>query len=182
MDARNLSSLADAAFALVVFSRNGIDGVAYEDRARVLNEFNRVLRPGGLLAYSTHNLDYRPTKARGWKVDPRRLLNQPTEATRRFARLPKSALEYRRLRALNTRGDGWAARATFGYGRPVIWHHFSFAGAVRELRAAKFATVELYDSTGLRASVNAADPPAPRRVDTSAAPTLHLVAQKPADH
>lgn len=54
-DARDLSQFEDNTFGLVVFSNNGIDTVAHDDRARVLQEFERVLKPGGVVVFSTLN-------------------------------------------------------------------------------------------------------------------------------
>lgn len=55
-DARALTSFQDQSFDFVLFSYNGIDYVSYKDRAKVLAEIRRVLRPGGVFCFSTHNL------------------------------------------------------------------------------------------------------------------------------
>ncbi|MEJ0002787.1 MAG: class I SAM-dependent methyltransferase [Pararobbsia sp.] len=55
MDARDMSTLPSNHFALAMFSYNGIDSVDYEGRARILAEMKRVVRPGGLLLFSSHN-------------------------------------------------------------------------------------------------------------------------------
>ena len=52
-DARDLSDFDDEHFGLVVF--NGLDSVDHDDRRRILEEFHRVLRPEGLLVFSTFN-------------------------------------------------------------------------------------------------------------------------------
>lgn len=58
MDARNLSAFEDHHFDMVNFSFNGIDYVTLEDRTKVLSEIARVLKPGGLFFFSTHNKDH----------------------------------------------------------------------------------------------------------------------------
>ena len=55
-DAAALTSCADAAFDVVLFSCNGIDCLSLERRALCLSEVHRVLRAGGLFLFSVHNL------------------------------------------------------------------------------------------------------------------------------
>lgn len=57
-DATDLS-IPDATFDYVFFSYNGIDCVyPRSERVRVLREIHRVLRPGGVFAFSSHNWLY----------------------------------------------------------------------------------------------------------------------------
>jgi len=56
-DARSLKMFQDDYFDFILFSFNGIDYVAHEERLQVLSEVHRVCRPGGLFSFSTHNLD-----------------------------------------------------------------------------------------------------------------------------
>jgi SAM-dependent methyltransferase len=63
MDARNLG-FAET-FDCVVFSFNGIDCVNFADRELILRQIWRVLKPGGILIYSTHNLNH--SRAAVWK-------------------------------------------------------------------------------------------------------------------
>lgn len=55
-DARTLDGHADGSYDLVLFSFNGIDYVEFDERKSVLAACQRVLRPGGALVYSSHNL------------------------------------------------------------------------------------------------------------------------------
>lgn len=54
-DARDLHMFDAGQFGLVVFSNNGIDTVAHDERTRVLLEFARVLTASGTLVFSTLN-------------------------------------------------------------------------------------------------------------------------------
>lgn len=56
-DARDLASFKEDRFALAVFSFNGLDYVAHEERALVLRQICRVLRAGGWLVFSSHNME-----------------------------------------------------------------------------------------------------------------------------
>ncbi len=65
-DARDLKEFADASFDLVFFSYNGIDYVGHSDRLRIFSEARRVLRSGGIFAFSTHRLGTPVATASAW--------------------------------------------------------------------------------------------------------------------
>lgn len=55
-DATDLAGFPDGEFDAVVFSFNGIDYIASDDgRRRCLQELSRVLKPGGIFIFSSHN-------------------------------------------------------------------------------------------------------------------------------
>jgi SAM-dependent methyltransferase len=56
MDGRDLGQFCDRSFDFVLFSFNGLDYVGHRDRLQILQEIHRVLRPGGYLYFSSHNL------------------------------------------------------------------------------------------------------------------------------
>lgn len=53
-DARSLPSV-DQGFGIVFASFNALDDIPHADRLRALEEIRRVLRPDGLLVFSSHN-------------------------------------------------------------------------------------------------------------------------------
>jgi SAM-dependent methyltransferase len=170
-DARELDAFADSTFDLVVFSFNGIDGVAHEDRPKVFGAVERVLRPGGLFAYSTHNLDHRCAGRAPWHPSRFRLGSGLRQVAGSLLRLPKSIPTYRRLRARSVRGERWASLVDSAYNFSVVWHYVTLDEAIRELRESGFTGVaEIYSTAGVR--VDSAD-------DTSESPWLHYVARKP---
>lgn len=170
-DARALDAFADASIDVAVFSFNGIDGVGHEDRPRVFRAVARVLRPGGLFAYSTHNLDHRLAGRAPWHPSRFHARNGVRPLVGSLVRLPKSVQAYRRLRDRTLRGDGWASLVDSAYSFSVVWHYVTVEQAIDELRTSGFTgDVEVYSTAGAR--VDLTD-------DTSESPWLHFVARKP---
>ncbi len=55
-DARFMDQFPTGAFDFILFSYNGIDNISHDDRILALQEIKRVGKPGGVFAFSTHNL------------------------------------------------------------------------------------------------------------------------------
>ena len=75
-DARKLAKFQDGSFDAAVFSFNGIDCVAMEDRPTVFAAVRRVLAPGGTFVFSFHNALYLPHLYRPhWSRNPLKWLS-----------------------------------------------------------------------------------------------------------
>jgi SAM-dependent methyltransferase len=168
LDARDLAPLPDRSFALVFWSANGIDGVSHSDRARVLGEIRRVLRPGGFFAFSTHNLGHPFSGRPPWHY--RWFLCDPQIALLRAARLPRRAAAYRRAAAAVTRGEGWATLVDPAYEFGLLTHFTTLAEARRELLESGFdAEAEAWDTRAAPLAQNA----------EPASSWFHLLARRP---
>ena len=66
MDARDLSGFKNESFDLVNFSFNGIDYVDKEGREKIISEVTRILKPGGIFFFSTHNKNHRNFNTSPW--------------------------------------------------------------------------------------------------------------------
>jgi SAM-dependent methyltransferase len=127
MDARNLAEFEDNSFALVMFSFNGIDSIDSEGRRKVLSEFARVLKPGGLALFSTHNLagpGYRETFAQASHVSQaENVVEFGINCARALYNLPMAAFNYLRYSPLNREYDGYALRvcAAHRFGTLILY-------------------------------------------------------------
>ncbi len=66
MDARDLDAFENSSFDLVNFSFNGIDYVDLEGRKKILAEIYRILKPGGIFFFSTHNKNHATFNKPAW--------------------------------------------------------------------------------------------------------------------
>jgi ubiquinone/menaquinone biosynthesis C-methylase UbiE len=98
-DARKLSNVPDASVHLVMFSCNGIGMVNHADRALIQREVHRVLEPGGVFLFSTHNKNC-PDESAGFKLPELALSPNPIRTLVRLARfsLRTTRRLYRRTR------------------------------------------------------------------------------------
>lgn len=66
-DARDLKEFGNETYDFVLFSFNGLDCISDTDRPRALSEIFRVLKPGGILMFSSHNRDYENFNRLPWR-------------------------------------------------------------------------------------------------------------------
>lgn len=159
MDARNLGTFDSGQFALVVFSFNGIDAVGLDGRLRILDEVHRVLQPGGLFVFSSHNRDgpglgeapglhlefsWNPLKL-GWR------------ALRTMRSLPRSVLNHRRHSAMNESHEGWAIMNCAAHDFGVVVMYTTLAEQKRQLRASGFESELVLDNVRGEAVADGAD-------------------------
>jgi SAM-dependent methyltransferase len=87
------STLGGDRFDAILISFNGIDYIPWEDRNSLLSSLRNLLHPGGILAFSTHDLAVADTE-RQFKIRadlqlrPSVLLQSPGEFLRRLLRMP----------------------------------------------------------------------------------------------
>jgi SAM-dependent methyltransferase len=98
-DARELP-FADGELSFALFSFNGIDCVEPTERPKILREVHRVLAPGGVFAYSAHNLDALTSPRTRFTPDiPQLAPAQPLRSAVRVARSVRANVRgYRNFR------------------------------------------------------------------------------------
>ena len=95
-DARDLRLVTDRSIFLVMFSCNGIGMVTHADRLAIMREVFRVLRPGGVFLFSTHNQNC-PDHVAGFRFPEFKLSGNPARLLLRTVRFVRDS----HIRAIN---------------------------------------------------------------------------------
>ena len=142
-DARDLRVFENGAFDFVLFSFNAIDYMIHEDRMRVLKEIHRVLKPGGLFMFSTHNRDYKYFDKFPWQ-EGRFDLNHLKSCLYTLAKLPR----HYRMKKYEVRTDQYAIINDNGHGFSLLAYYISLAEQEKQLSEIGFVDLEAYDMEG----------------------------------
>ncbi len=143
-DVRDMSRFDDDEFDAVFFSNNGLDSLVHEDRVLGLREMNRVLKPGGLFVFSTHNRDFvgaHRTPEFSFSLDP-------SVTLRRFVRYWRCQRNRRRNRRFQRDEAGYAIINDPAHNYRLVTYYISVQGQIVQLGEHGFELVEAYDLNG----------------------------------
>lgn len=153
-DARAMSTLPDASVHLAMFSCNGIGMVAHADRLSIMREVHRVLEPGGVFLFSTHNQNC-PDQAAGFKLPELEWSPNPARLLVRLARfawkVPLRLARRYRFREHEVRTTEYSMINDVCHDYGVMLYYITLANQRRQLEAMGFEKdAEAYDGNGER--------------------------------
>lgn len=155
-DACALTEFADASMDFVLFSLNGLDCLDHKDRLRALDEFARLVAPGGRLLLSTFSLDgpsfgERPGRRRRRRPDLG-VTQRARRTLKHLSRSPRALADERAAYAAAAvradEGEGWATTPAAAHGFRFLIHFATLASVVGSLGDAGFEVEAVWDPSG----------------------------------
>lgn len=161
MDARSMTPLPDASVHLAMFSCNGIGMVSHEDRLVILREVFRVLQPGGVFLFSTHNQNS-PDHRAGFQWPDFDMSRNPARLLVRMARfsrqVPLRWMRRRQLQALEVRTRDYSVINDVCHDYGVMLYYIGLRQQREQLQALGFdANAVAFDLQGLQITDDTAD-------------------------
>ena len=151
-DARNLKEFEDQSFDFVLFSFNGLDCVSNEDRLKALKEIYRVLKPGGIFMFSSHNRDYRYFKKLPW----RRKIHFDVKFFKFFLYCLYHLPKHFKMKKHEIHTEDYAMVNDSDHRFSLLLYYISIEKQARQLANIGFSDVEAYDMKGNRVTEDTA--------------------------
>ncbi len=145
-DMRKLDQWPTDCFDFVFASNNVIDAVSHADRVRALGEMARVLRPGGILMFSSHNQCFRAALAGPRLSLSRNPVTQILHALR-YARQLSNHLRIRNYRRIEA---GYALLNDVGHDFALLHYYIDRTTQAAQLAERGFTLIDVFDRAGHR--------------------------------
>lgn len=143
-DMRDLSRFSDGGFDFVLASNNVFDAVDHADRLRTLREMHRLLRPGGMLMFSSHNRDVQDIEH--W---PRlEFSRNPVTQLQFTAHWLRALSNHARLRHMQTFADDHAIVNDDAHDSGLLHYYIGPEAQQRQLAEQGFELLEIFDKQG----------------------------------
>lgn len=143
-DLRDLSGFETASWDAIVAGFNVVDVLTDAERSSYLDEMHRMLVPGGLLIFSSHNLECAPLVL----APQRNLTRNPIRFVNRLLRLPRSLSNHRRLSRQQRVEDGYAILNDEAHDYSLLHYYISRDGQERQLGRHGFQLQACLDLAG----------------------------------
>jgi SAM-dependent methyltransferase len=166
-DISDLTGIPDGAFDVIVAGGNVIDVLDDGPRGELFDQSRRILAPGGLLLFSSHNL----ASAAGIKGPFGDLRHYGLHAARELRHLPRRLINRSRLAGRQRTGDGYAILNDRGNDFGHLHYYIDRDGQERQLSAHGFDLLEAIDDEGAVLAPGER-PPAPIELHYAARPRV----------
>jgi SAM-dependent methyltransferase len=143
-DFRDLSAFEDASFDFVFAPNNVIDTLSHGDRLQALSEAHRVLRPGGVLAIASHNVEYR----RAFSGPQLVWCGNPVRLAYRCAEYMLCWWNYLRLRRLRKTTSEYALINDNAHCFALLHYYVSRSTMNSHLKSLDFQLEDVFDTHG----------------------------------
>jgi SAM-dependent methyltransferase len=152
-DMRDLCALPDQSFRTVFAIANVLDAVDHADRLRVLTAIRRLLAPGGLLVFSSHNRDWE-----GLGAPPHlELTVRPLELLRRGADYARARIRRHLARRFEQHTRDYAVVTDEGHDYGVLHYYIARPIQARQLADHGYAMLDAFDANGGALDAHAED-------------------------
>src|SRR5208337_3689643 len=139
-DMRDMRRFRCGTFDFAICAYNGLDYVDHEGRLKALSEIHRVLKPGAVFMFSTHNLNFRYAGMPPWRWRDRSL--------REFA---GSLIFYPRhllMKRHEVRAQNYAILNDLVHRYSILTYYISPLDQIKQLKSSAFRHVNVYDAQG----------------------------------
>ena len=143
-DFSDLSIFPGRTFDFVFATDNVLDALSHQHRLRALSEAARVLRPGGVLAFSSHNLRYKRALSQpwmDWSSNPLQLARNCTK----FALSWRNHIRVGRMRRVTPE---YALLNDRGHFHACLHYYAAKSTVRRQIAANGLRFVEAFDTAG----------------------------------
>jgi ubiquinone/menaquinone biosynthesis C-methylase UbiE len=148
-DARSLSFASDSFSAVFIFY-NAIDDLSHSDRLRVLGEAYRILSPGGVFVFASHNLDTHRKSAFRFSgfVSRGHWLATLRENRRRFLKYFGDIVRHLRKRSYEEHTPDFSIVNDQAYGYRLLTYYIRRDRQIEQLHRAGYQRVQAFDGKG----------------------------------
>ncbi|MGO9429636.1 class I SAM-dependent methyltransferase [Rhodoblastus sp.] len=141
--AMDLSRFADSEFDMALFSFNGLDYPDHNGRLQALGEIHRILAPGGLFVFSSHNRACRPAappwEIRSMNLDP---VRRPRHTLRTLAGLLPASVNHLRMKPFESEHENYSLRNDSAHFYSLLIYYISIPDQIRQLEYSGFGSIE----------------------------------------
>lgn len=147
-DMRNLAGFESESIDTAIAISNLFDAVSHEERLGVLAEVRRVLKPGGLLIFSSHNRNYAHIGA----APKLQFHRNPFTMARMFMSYLQATANHRRIKRLQRFEPEYALVNDSGNNYASLHYYVTRDVQARQLASVGFQLIECLDEQGFTIS------------------------------